>query len=114
MVEYFSIQMNIGGDEGLKHLLGTLFALLKLYFLLHLLPNERGKVNRNNQKPFWVTTEDDEFRICFRLDRTQFRKLLYRIQVDLIGDESQASMRNGVIEPEVRLAIVMRILAGGS
>ena len=57
---------------------------------------------------------DDEFKREFPLSRTAFTKLLFLLNPFLSRDEVQAARSSGgVVEPDVRLGITLRILAGG-
>lgn len=83
----------------------------------YLKPSYRATLNRRKRRKFWQTTEvlsDEEFRICFRMNRREFKNLVDLVRVHLTRDDKMSSLRNGVIEPEVRVAIVVRIMSGAS
>lgn len=52
--------------------------------------------------------------MSFRMHLNHFKHLLDRVRLKLIRDVSMASLQNGVVEPEVRVADVLRMLAGAS
>ncbi len=66
---------------------------------------------------FGITTKhlsEEEFLHCFRLSRRSFNKLLMLLLPNLQRDEDQARRSStGAIAPATRLAITLRVLAGG-
>ena len=69
---------------------------------------------RNN---FWDTTSsltDEEFPKSFRMSRSDFRQLVDIVRKDLKRIKAMAALRNGAIEAEARVALVLRILSGSS
>ncbi len=58
---------------------------------------------------------DADFRSAFRMSRDAFQKLLERVAPYLTPNGSMALRSSaGAIEPDVRLAITLRMLAGGA
>ena len=79
--------------------------------------NKRGSVIRIRSRFLTVTRylDDEEFKRAFRMKRETFNLLLSRLQPYLARNERQAACSSrGVITPAVRLAITIRMLAGGS
>lgn len=58
--------------------------------------------------------KDCEYRRAFRMNREHFRLLVDLVRPQLVRNEQMGALRNGVVEPEVRVAIVLRITAGAS
>lgn len=48
------------------------------------------------------------------MNRTKFRRLVDTARSWLQNNEAMRTPQNGMIEPEVRVAVVIRILAGAS
>lgn len=70
-------------------------------------------LHKRNRPPFWEITaklQEDKFRLCFRMSREAFFHLVNSVLGELQKDVKMGSLRNGAIEPEVRLAVVLRIL----
>eukprot|EP00171_Calliarthron_tuberculosum_P005988 IDg5988t1 len=64
--------------------------------------------------PFWTNTDaltPIEFRMLFRMYRCDFRRLGNTVRPKLVRNEAVSASRNGVIEPEVKIAVVLRMLA---
>ncbi len=77
----------------------------------------RASIRRNRLKFCLVVQylSDDDFRRAFRLSRSSFNELLLLLKPFLTRDEKQAACSSGgAIEPAVRLAVTLRLLAGGS
>ena len=73
---------------------------------------------RRIRSKFSVVTQhlsDSEFRRGFRMTRSSFMLLLSRLNHHLVRDKYQTTRSSGgVVQPNVRLAITLRLLAGGS
>ncbi len=73
---------------------------------------------RRIRRPFLDVTRylnDTQFARTYRLPRTVFFEIVQQLHAHLDRDEAHAVMSSGGrIEPAVRLAITLRILAGGS
>ncbi len=71
----------------------------------------------HTRKNFWDTTSsltDEEFPKSFRMSRCDFRQLVDIVRKDLNRIKAMATLRNGAIEAEARVALVLRILSGSS
>lgn len=81
-------------------------------------PTRRSGSKRRDRQTFEKVTEhlsDMEFRRAFRMARVSFYKLLRLLRHHLHRDELQAARSSGgVISPSLRLAVTLRLLAGGS
>lgn len=68
----------------------------------------RVALDHHRRRLFWHTTSvltAEEFQPCFRMHRWQFKELT---------DNRIVSLRNNAVAPEVRMAVLVRILAGAS
>lgn len=88
------------------------------YLLSRNLPRVRtGSIFRVRSK-FTTVTENltnEEFKCAFRMRRRTFLILLERLKPHLLRDAKQGRCSSGgVIQPAVRLAMTLRMLAGGS
>ena len=107
-------------DRGVYEL-ETLCALAALITKLHsvsakLLPT-RISHYRKVRKSFCLNTSvltDTDFRISFCLSRSIFRFLVDFFRENLARDTKMVALHNGVIEPEVRVAVDLCILSGAS
>jgi len=94
-----------------------LLILLRFYDTSQALARPRASLHKRTRRPFWTTTnalKDSEFRKAFRMDRVNFRGLVEKVRGAITKDERMGGLRNGAIEPEIRVAIVLRILSGAS
>lgn len=81
------------------------------------LPSPRSELRLRTRKMFWELTNKlnaEEFRISFRMNREDFRSFVRIVRPYLERNERMGALRNGVVEPEVRVVIVLRMLAGAS
>jgi len=79
--------------------------------------SRKGSVRRLRQRFLTVTQHlsEEEFKTAFRMTRGTFFLLLSRLRPHLLRNEEMAQRSSGgVVQPEVRLAITLRMLAGGS
>ena len=91
--------------------------LVDLYGAVNALPSSRRCLHLRVRRSFWSTTaplKEEEFRVAFRMKRDYFRNLVDLLRPFIQRDVSMGSLRNGAVEPEVRVAIVLHILAGAS
>ena len=89
----------------------------QLFFTIYLLPYERDSIDRRKRRPSCKTTEvlkDEEFRLCFRIGRKDFKKLVNLLSPKIARNSYIANLRNGVAEPEVRVTVVLCVLGLGS
>lgn len=66
--------------------------------------NERAARDRRERCKFWPTTAvlaDEEFRVCFRMNRNEFKALVDSVRLILTCYEKMSALRNGIIAPEV-------------
>lgn len=86
----------------------------RLYYLAMLVPDSRSTLHRRIRQLFLRTTgilTPEEFRLCFRTNRHDCIYLALKVEGALRRNERMGAFRNGVLEPAVRVAIVVRILS---
>ena len=94
------------------------FSFLSLLVLSGDLDDEQSRSpNRRRTRMVWedqlAKLWDDEFRRCYRVDKTLFHEILAEIKED-ITCKHPSMVRNRVIQPELKLSMALRYLAGGS
>jgi len=88
-----------------------------MYGLLSPAPRTRRTLHLRIRRSFHATTDslkEQEFRSSFRMNRSNFAKLVSLVRPVISKNEKMGALRNGAIEPEVRVAIVLRIMAGAA
>jgi DDE superfamily endonuclease len=83
----------------------------------HFLPRRSSSKRRSRVSLLYIAEylTDDEFARTFRLPRGAFVNLLATIRPALLRDTGQAARSSGgVVQPALRLAITLRMLAGAS
>jgi len=96
-------------------LIATTNALLVLFFVLHSNRNPSCLQQRLNWEKLSETQNgSQDFKRHLRMSQQSFALLLSYIRKDLEANETMASLRGGVILPEIRLYCTLRWLAGGS
>lgn len=98
--------------------MATLFnQLAGIHNLISLVPSPRGNLHRRTRRLFRAPTDamtDMEFRKAFRMNRTLFKTRVEILRPCLERNENMGELRNGIVEPDVRIAIVLRIMSGAS
>ena len=105
------------GDEELAEIIYLFQGVVELALQHEMIPEEKIPMYRRVRPNFWEATKarpNREFRIAFRMHRLDYRHLVDKVRVKLTANAVMADLRNGPIEPEVRIAIVLRILSGAS
>jgi len=104
----------------LRELIPALEALQLYDVRMNNRPRKRRKTRllQENPRVEWVhlqtVLQGVTFKRYYRLSKNTFQILLARIRPYLVKNEAMASLRGGVITPEIMLACTLRWLAGGS
>lgn len=57
------------------------------------------------------SNREKEFRKCFQINRENFQALIQSMRTFSVCDEVMGAIRNSIIEPEVRIAVMIQVLA---
>ena len=101
----------------INNLLSLLVEICELFVAIWAIPEKRSSMHQRQWRKFWETTQvltDEEFRLSFRMFRRDFKRLVQLVEGKLPNNPRMAGSRNGLVETEVRVAIVVRILSGSS